>query len=178
MLFSRQEVLQLLDKKGISYEIATHPAVYTMEEMNRLCLPYQENVAKNLFIRDDKKRQYYLLSVKGERKVDLKRLRQIIGSRPLSFASETDLRDLLHLRPGEVTPFGVLNDTACRVTVIIDRSFVGQKIGVHPADNTAMVYLEAADLSRLLEEFGHPVQWIDLDPSEISAQLLCETRNS
>ena len=65
---------------------------------------------KNLFLRDDKKRHYYLVVVKKDKAVDLKGLRALLGSRPLSFASEQDLSRCLGLPKGAVTPLGILND--------------------------------------------------------------------
>ena len=51
----KKELLQLLDKKGIAYQITEHDPVFTVEEMLNANLPYPEIIAKNLFIRDDKK---------------------------------------------------------------------------------------------------------------------------
>lgn len=73
-------------------------------------IPYPEADAKNLFVRDDKKRNYYLITVKGDKKVDLKEFRKKNNTRPLRFASENDLMDILGLIPGAVTPLGILND--------------------------------------------------------------------
>ena len=52
---NRNDVLALLEREGIPYELAEHPAVYTIGEMERLRLPFQARVAKNVFLRDDKK---------------------------------------------------------------------------------------------------------------------------
>ena len=69
-------------------QTAEHIPVYTIDEMSALHLPDGEAVAKNLFIRDDKKRTYYIIVVRQEKTANLKALRQTLGSRPLSFASE------------------------------------------------------------------------------------------
>ena len=60
--------------------------MYTIEEMAALCLPHSEAIAKNLFLQDDKKRNFYLVTLRGERRADLRRLQQDLGSRKLSFA--------------------------------------------------------------------------------------------
>ena len=105
-----EEVLALLRDRGISFEERHHVPVYTIDEMLALDMPDPEHIAKNLFLRDDKKRNYYLIVSREDRKVDLKALREVLGSRPLSMASENDLWEFLKLRKGAVTPFGVLND--------------------------------------------------------------------
>ena len=99
-----------------------------MDEIRAVALPYPQWDAKNLFIRDDKKQHYYLISVKGDKRVDLKAFRKAQGLRPLSFASPDDLRAILHLTPGAVTPLGLLNDEARRVHLYVDADFQGHPI--------------------------------------------------
>ena len=125
-------------------------------------LPYPKWDAKNLFVRDDKKRNYYLISVKGDKRVDLKAFRKRQGLRPLSFASADDLLAILGLTPGAVTPLGLLNDKAGKVYFYLDVDFKGHLIGVHPNDNTATVWLLADDLMKLLREEGHDGEFVDI----------------
>lgn len=156
-MLTKADLYALLDSRGIPYEAVEHPAVYTMEEMESLHLPGQDRVLKNLFLRDDKKRNYYLVSMAGDKMVDLKTLRHSIPSRPLSFASPQELDHFLHLEPGHVTPLAALNDERRTVTVVLDRDLAGRTVGVHPLENTATVYLSFEDVRRLLEDHGMPV---------------------
>ena len=159
---TKEETYACLAAHGIAYEITEHPAVYNMAELASIQLPYPEADAKNLFVRDDKKRNYYLITVKGGKRVDLKDFRRAHGLRPLSFASADDLLALLALTPGSVTPLGLLHDTAHRVRLYLDDAFSGARIGVHPNDNTATVWLAADDLVRLLRESGAEVEWVTI----------------
>ena len=160
----KQEILALLDERGIRYEVTEHKAVYNMAELAEVVLPYPEADAKNLFVRDDKKRGYYLITVKGDKRVDLKAFRRQNGTRPLSFASAEDLMARLGLIPGAVSPFGLLNDAEHSVTFCLDREFLDApgRIGVHPNDNTATVWLAAADLLSLIREHGSPTRLVEL----------------
>ena len=162
MTMRRNDVLALLEGEGIPYELAEHPAVYTIGEMEALGLPFQDRVVKNLFLRDDKKRNYYLLTLREDRRADLKALRQTLGSRPLTFASEADLQALLGLEKGSVTPFGLLNDTDHRVRLLLDGAFRDGSIAVHPNENTATVCLRTADLLTLLRRRDVSAEYIDL----------------
>ena len=155
---NKQETYDFLIAQGIAYEVTEHGAVYNMEEMEALELPHKEVLAKNLFVRDDKKLCYYLITVKGERRVDLKEFRATFGTRRLSFANEEDMKELLGVTPGSVTPLGLLNDTNCRVKLIIDKDFVDGMIGVHPNENTATVWMQTADLIRIVKEHGNEIQ--------------------
>lgn len=156
-LMNKLEIYQYLDDRGVVYEVTEHTAVFNMAQLDQVALPYPEDDAKNLFVRDDKKRNYYLLTVRGDKRVDLKAFRRQHQTRPLTFASAEDLAALLGLIPGAVTPLGLLNDKSCRIELFLDEDFSAGRIGVHPNDNTATVWLQAADLVALLRDHGNPV---------------------
>ena len=160
---NKQEVYQFLKDNNIQYEVTEHPAVYNMEEMDNLHLPYPYS-AKNLFVRDDKKANYYLITVKEEKRVNLKEFRKQNGTRNLSFASENDLRDILRLTPGSVTPFGLLNDKEQKVKFYIDEDLLSGDgmIGVHPNENTATVWLKTEDLIKILKENGNEINIVKI----------------
>lgn len=161
---NREETLTVLKQNGIEFELFEHPAIFNMEEAAEINLPWPKDEAKNLFVRDDKKRNYYLITVKGDKRVDLKQFRKEHGTRALSFASAEDLEAKLKLAPGAVTPLGLLNDDSCSVILYLDEDFQSgsQRIGVHPNDNTATVRLKTDDLIRLLEKHGTQVNLIPI----------------
>ena len=161
----KEEICQFLKQREIPFEWAEHKAVYNMEEMRSVRLPHPEAEAKNLFVRDDKKRNYYLITVKGEKRVDLKKFQEANGTRRLSFASDEDLLSILGLTAGAVTPFGLLNDAEQKVQFYLDKEFIETEglIGVHPNDNTATVWLNAADLVRIIRDHGSPVHIVTLN---------------
>ena len=71
---------------------------------------------------------------------------------------------VLGLIPGAVTPLGLLNDAECKVQLYLDAAFFAAPglIGVHPNDNTAIVWLRADDLAALIREHGNPVHVAEL----------------
>lgn len=150
----KEEILQLLQEKKIPYKMQEHPAVLTVEEGQALHMEDGDVVAKNLFLRDDKKRNYYLLTVKEEKHIDLRQFQEDQHTRRLSFASEKDLMEMLGLEKGSVTPFGLLNNTEHNVIFFLDEDFRNSLIGIHPNENTATVWLQAEDLMDLLREQG------------------------
>lgn len=159
---NQEEILKLLDEKKIEYTLVHHKAVFTIDEMNEVDVPNKDRIAKNLFLRDDKKRSYYLVSIEETKRADLKALRMLLSSRPLSFASEDDLVSILSLKKGEVTPFGLLNDKEHKAVFILDSYFAGGIIGIHPNDNTMTVFLKASDLLSVLENSGVKTEIADL----------------
>ena len=153
-----QIVLEALEGLQIPYTVTWHPPVFTMEEMDALHLPQGERVVKNLFLRDDKKRFYYLVVLPGAKTADLKQLQATIPSRKLSFASEGDLMAKLGLPKGSVTPLGVLQNQDHQVVVVLDRTLLDQPVmGVHPNRNDATLWLAPEDLVRLIRAQGNPL---------------------
>ncbi len=160
----KQEIYAYLKENNIRHEITEHKAVYNMAELAEIEIPYPQADAKNLCVRDDKKRNYYLITVKGDKRVNLKEFKQRNHTRSLSFASEEDLMDIMKLIPGSVTPLGVLNDNEKKVQVFLDKEFTKEPgmIGVHPNDNTATVWLKTQDLISIIKGHGNEISVVEI----------------
>lgn len=155
---NKQEIYDLLKSKNIEFEVVEHPAVLGMEDFETLDIPNREIIGRNLFVRDQKKKFYYLITVKDDKKVDLREFADEYWTGKLSFASSEDLEKIMSLVPGSVSPLGALNDKDLKVTLYIDKDFLkDDKIGVHPCDNTATIWLKASELIKLVEEHGNEV---------------------
>ena len=159
---NKAEIYRFLTEHKISYKVTEHEAVYSMDKLSSVELPYPEWDAKNLFVRDDKKQNYYLITVRGNKRVNLKEFRKAHGLRNLSFASPDDLMKIMGLVPGSVSPLGLLNDDERRVHFFLDDDFSGNLIGIHPNDNTATVWLQTDDLIKLIAEHGNEVETVAL----------------
>lgn len=155
---NKAELLEYLSNRGIEYELVEHSMVFTIGEMIDAELPHPELIAKNLFVRDDKKRAFYLITVLEDRRVDLKEFRKLHETRPLSFASEEQLMDKLTLTRGSVTPFGLLNNEEKDVKFFIDKAFIDAGLmGIHPNMNDATVFVKTDDVIALVREHGNEV---------------------
>lgn len=159
---NKQDIYSLLAERGTEHKVFEHEAVYTIEGMMALGLPDSHRVAKNLFLRDDKK-HFFLLVTKEDRKINMKDLQTRLGTRRLSFANETQLMDILGLISGAVCPLGVMNDSEKRVTVFFDDYFARGNIGVHPLDNTATVFLSVADLVDIIRPYCLDLEFVNLE---------------
>ncbi len=156
----KEEICAYLAAKGISYERTEHMAVFTVEEAESISIPHPECNAKNLFLRDDKKRSYYLFTLPYDCALTIKELRAAVGARPLRFASEEELYDILGLQKGSVTPLGLLNDREKKVRFYLDAAFRGKFINIHPNENTATIRMAADDLVALLAAHGTETQYL------------------
>jgi Ala-tRNA(Pro) deacylase len=81
----------------------------------------------------------------------------------LTFASEERLFKYLQLRKGEVTPLGIINDLDALVEVVLDKDLIGKnKLGVHPNDNTATVWISFDDLKKIIEQNGNMIHYVTI----------------
>lgn len=148
-------------KPGRRYELIEHPAVFTIEEMDKLGITLSGEVCKNLFLRDAKGRRHFLVVVQKDKHADLRALEKELESTRLSFASAERLEKYLGLHQGEVTPLGVVNDADAAVEVAFDKDLVGNpKLGVHPNDNTATVWIAFDDLRKVIEANGNAIRFV------------------
>lgn len=165
---TEQELYDLLSEKGIPFETFHHEAVFTVAEGDAAGVPDLGSHTKNLFLRDDKKRNFYVVTADENQQIDLKALAKRIPSRRLSFAREEMLEEKLGLTAGAVTPFGILNDESREVTMVFDEGLRGKRIDAHPLVNTATMYIEMDDLVSLLREHGNPVVFCELGPDDVA----------
>ena len=161
---NKQEIFDFVDKQEIWHEVTEHGAAFTMEEALNIEMPYPDREAKNLFVRDDKKQNYYLITVCGPKRVQLKEFKKAQGTRRLSFASAEDLKEMLDVLPGSVSPLGLLNNEECNVKLFLDEEFVQGSgiIGIHPNENTATIWMKTEDLLTMIRRHGNEAQVVEL----------------
>lgn len=159
----KKQVYDKLNELGITYEVEEHEAAFTIEDIDRLGIFNKGTGCKNLFLRDGSGKRHFLLVAPEHKAVDLKSVREQIGSSRLSFGSAERLERCLGLTQGSVSPFGILNDKECRVELIFDKDLIGkEKVGFHPNINTATLWLKFEDLLKVIEKNGNNIIYIKL----------------
>ena len=88
MNLDKQGVYDCLRDHHIDFEITDHAPLFSMDDKPNVQLPYPEWDAKNLFIRDHKREHYYLITVRGSKRVDLKQFRKDHKLKKISFGSK------------------------------------------------------------------------------------------
>jgi Ala-tRNA(Pro) deacylase len=158
----KQKVLNLLNSHNIDFELIEHEAMYTIAQMVQAGLTDGYCICKNLFLRDYKGHNHYLVVLLKDKKADLKAIEDKIGSSRLSFASEQRLDKYLKLQKGSVSPFGIINNVNHEVTLIIDEDLKNAgKVGFHPNDNTATVIMDYKDFINIINMFGNKIVYFE-----------------
>ena len=69
----------------------------------------------------------------------------------------------LGLKPGSVSPFGLVNDTEHHVYVFLDENLKqARKLSFHPNDNRASLAIKTEDFIRYMDQTGNGYEWIRL----------------
>lgn len=153
MISARKPLLSLLDGAHLEYQLHEHPAVFTAEDGEQYCAHIPGAHVKNLFLRNEKKTAYWLVTIKYEKRVDLSQLAKILNGGRLSFANHRDLQTMLGVTPGSVTPIAIINDHARRVKLILDQDLLQEEyINIHPMENTATITMKLVDLQNFIEK--------------------------
>lgn len=156
------DIYQFLATNQITYQRFDHPAVFTCEEAEKLCPDMPGTSIKNLFLRDKDGKRHFLVVVGYEKKVDLKGLKNLLGTAGLSFASAERLKQYLGVEPGSVTLLGLINDHDHAIEVLIDEKLWGQTFQCHPLVNTATLVIPADGIEKFLKVTGHNYQIINI----------------
>jgi len=151
-------LFQYFNKTGIIYKNVDHPEVFTVDAM----IPYLSNVegaiCKNLFLKD-KKKNFYLLSARHDREVNLTEVGKKIGVKDLRFGDESVMFDLIGVKQGCVTSFALVNDQATQaVKFVCDSALLEEStkfVNFHPMVNTATTQISVTDFKKFLTSVGH-----------------------
>ncbi len=156
-----KEIFEKLKELKIEYKMIEHPAAFTMEDLAEHHLEENGHIPKNLVLRDVKGTRNMLVVLHGDKRADLRLIRDEIDSTKLSFASDQRLEKYLKVEKGSVSPFGVVYDTEKELEVYFDSDLKNEEVvGCHPNDNRATVFLKFTDLKKYVESCGHRITFI------------------
>ena len=151
----------------IKFKLIQHVPLRTVEESKQFhsqSLMLEKSIAqiKNLYLRDHKKNNF-LFVFQQDKKIDLKKLSEIIKAGRLSFGSKERLFENLGVRPGAVTPFAMINGIHKHVNLYLDlnlRSY--EKLYAHPLVNDRTIEVKLEDLENFFNKIGVKINWIQL----------------
>ena len=173
----RRRALGFLTEHDIGYELYTHPPLPTV----KAALEYWKDVdathCKNLFFRNHKGNRHYLVVLECHKELDIHGLEHLLHQGKLSFASEERMLRCLGLRPGSVSPLGLINDIGIagtadpkelfdnghRVKLFLDSDLKkSEKLSFHPCENTSGAVISNADFMKFLGIWDGEIEWIDI----------------
>jgi Ala-tRNA(Pro) deacylase len=139
-----------LREHGATFRLLEHVPVFTSEEASRVRGTPIEAGAKALVLRAEERSVHVVLP--GHRRVDNARVRAILGTRTLRFATPDELLALTGCVPGAVPPFGNLFG----LPVLVDEELASRdEIAFNAGSNTSSIVMPTADFLRLSKATIH-----------------------
>ena len=90
-----------------------------------------------------RKNNFFLFSCQESTIIDLKQLKKTLNLGNISFAGGLYLKNILGVKPGSVTPFGLINDQNNEIKFFLDKKILyHKKVNFHPLVNTSTVSLD------------------------------------
>lgn len=157
-----EALLARLETLGLPHRVHHHPAVFTVAESQAIDAQIPGAHTRNMFLKD-KKGAMFLVTLRHDTPIDLKKLSDVLGAGRFSFGSPERLWDNLGVRPGSVTPFAIINDKTHAITLILEQGMMDEEIvNFHPLVNTMTVGLAPRDVLTFLTAIGVTPRIVDL----------------
>lgn len=99
-----QEILNLLQKGEVTYRVIKHEPVYTSQQAEEVSGLSLSQGAKVILLFAET--QFALAVLPGDRKVDTKKVANYLGIKKVRFASEEEVKTVMHCDVGACYPFG------------------------------------------------------------------------
>ena len=157
------KVFDFLQQQEIEYSFYTHPEAPTIEIARQYWRNDGSKHCKNLFFRNHKGNRHYLVVFDSNQSLAIHDLEQRLRQGKLSFASEQRMERYLGLKPGSVSPFGLINDAENHVHLFLDKNLLDYpSLSFHPNDNRATVVIDQQMFAKYLEAVGNTYEYIEL----------------
>ncbi len=162
-MIGQQKVYETLAALGIVFDYLEHPEAPTIEIARQYWKNLDSTHCKNLFFRNHKGNRHYLVVFHCDQNLAIRELEQKLHQGKLSFASEIRMEKYLGVKPGSVSPFGLVNDEENHVYVFLDENLRNaRKLSFHPNDNRASLAIGTDDFIRYMDFVGNAYEWIRL----------------
>jgi len=158
-----EKVYKVFEELDIEYERVEHPAMYTCADHDKYEVQMNGMFCKNLFVRNEKKSNYYLIALPAEKRADLKAIQEKLQDTKLSFGSEAALYEKLRITSGAVSILNIIEIENTDVKVIIDKALLSaDKVTFHPNINTVTLSFSPNDIEKIMKKYNVFHKVIDL----------------
>lgn len=121
-----------LTKRKVRFDVVTHKKVFTVHDLGQTLKIKLNTIAKTLLLKVDRPAKlsedpavvratkYLLVVVPAHLRLDLAKVKKILGAKNVSIASEKDMTNVMKVKPGALTPFGTLH----KLGVLMDKALL------------------------------------------------------
>ena len=154
-----EQVKKYLEGLGIKFKTHKHPPVYTAKEAEKYWNEIKGIHSKNLFLKSDSGR-FFLAIIPCKNRLDMKKIDELAGEK-VRFGDETDLKQVLGIEAGSVSPFALLNDKEGKTRLLIDKEvWEADFDSFHPCINTETLELSGQDFRKFIRSLKNKYEII------------------
>ena len=164
-MLREEDIYRIFDELDIEYKVIHHEALFTIEAAKDIDKKLGVEICKNLFLSTKHGTEFYLLFMKGNKKFNTGKVSKQVGVPRMTFASDENMEAFLGVKPGSVTPLGLLNDKDNKVNFLIDSQVVNEEyVSMHPLINTATVVIKTKDLlEKIIPYANKSVRMVEME---------------
>lgn len=135
-----------LDNQHVSYEVLTHPEMFTAQEIAAACHIPGKEMAKVVIVKD--RNRYVMAVLPASWRLDLRKLKEVLASPDLRLAAENEFKTLFpDCSPGAEPPFGNLY----KMEVFVERALTeDEKIYFNAGNHFETVGMPYQEYNRLV----------------------------
>jgi len=145
------KITKLLVENKINFEHLTHEHVHSSKDAAKVRGTSIKQAAKAIVLKIKKRDNYYVFVqcvLCGHKKIDLKKLKQILNAKSAALASPEEVLDITNCTIGSVPPFGILFD----IPVYADKFlFENQQIVFSAGTHNDSIKMSPSDWSLLVQ---------------------------
>ena len=150
-----KEIKQYLKDLNIEYKTFSHQPLYTCEQAEACNKEIKGIHSKNLFLKSKKSVNCYLIIIPANEKLNIKEFESLL-SKKLTFSNEQELKSILNLTTGAVSPFGLINDKDNKTTLIIKKQIWNSDfVSFHPNINTETLEIKGEDFQKYIKSLNN-----------------------
>ena len=157
-------VYKLFEDLKIPYELIEHRALHKASDNEKYNIDFKGVVCcKNLFVKDSKTEEKYLVSLAIDKKADLKFLKEELKSNRLTFANEDELYQNLGVKSGSASILNITLKPDTKVVFLVDKQiFEFDKVCFHPNINTKSICFSPKYLIDILDYYDAKYLLLDV----------------
>lgn len=152
-----------LKELSINFNVVEHEPALTTEQSDRFIEGMEGVRTKTMFLTNRKKTEFYMLIMDDKKRLDMKKLGEIVSANHIKMASENTIYEKIMSQPGVVSPFALMNNKEKDIKVYIDKEIIEEEyMTFHPDTNEKTLFIKTVDLLKFLESIEYDVNVIEI----------------
>lgn len=151
----QQKIFKILDDLDIKYTNYEHKPTHSTKDSKWVDIPWKR--VKSLLLRNKKSTNFYMVVLWDYKNLEVNKVRYFFDDSKLSFVSAEQMEELIGLKPGNVSPYALINNAEKNIKLLFDIDLKWVLVGFHPLRNDNTIVTNMDDIEKFLDflEFSY-----------------------